>query len=192
MAKAVATFVIEHLEPKMYPWCLLEYKHISKRVGKKNLMFANVRTEGESLKPLGEVHKNSVKQLKLTKACVLDPSSSKTLTPQIAKRFDYFIFGGILGDNPQRFRTKRELSSKLKLPSYNLGDKQMSTDTAVIVCSEIVKGIPLSKMKFVEELEFEEESGFYRILPYRYLMEKGKVVFTPRLKALLKKIGHKL
>jgi len=176
----------------MYPWCLLEYKHISKKVGKKNLMFTNVQTGGKNLSELGEIKKTSVKQLKLPKACVLDPSATKELTPREASKYKYFIFGGILGDNPQRFRTKRELTSVLKLPAYNLGKKQMSTDTAVIVCSKITKGIPLSKMAFVEELEFEEESGFYRILPYRYLVENKKVVFTPGLKALMKKMGQRL
>jgi ribosome biogenesis SPOUT family RNA methylase Rps3 len=185
-------FVIEHLEPELYKWCLLEYEHISKRVGKANLMFTNIKTGGGKLSMLGEVKKGSVRKLRLTKACVLDPSSPKELTPREAGRYDYFIFGGILGDNPQRFRTKKELSSKLKLPAFNLGDRQMSTDTAVIVCSTIVKGTPLGKMKFQDDLEFEEEPGFFRILPYRYLIEKGKVVFTPGLKVLMKKMGHKL
>ncbi|HKZ49659.1 MAG TPA: SAM-dependent methyltransferase [Candidatus Nanoarchaeia archaeon] len=186
-------FIIEHLETQMYPWCLLEYRHISKRVGRKNLMFTNVTTRDEGkLSGLGKVHDKSVKALKLAKACVLDPAAKKTLTPREASKYDFFIFGGILGDNPQRFRTKRKLSSKLKLPTYNLGDKQMSTDTAVIVCNLITRGIPLEKMKFQDDYEIEEEPGFYRILPYRYLMEKGKVVFTPGLKALLKKMGHKL
>src|SRR3989338_10620936 len=27
-------YIIEHLEEKLYPWCLLEYTHISKMVGK--------------------------------------------------------------------------------------------------------------------------------------------------------------
>ena len=188
----MATFIIEHLEKEMYPWCMLEYKHISKKVGKKNLMFTNVKAGAGLVKSLGNVQSKSVKDLQLKKACVLDPSSTKTLTPKEAKKYHYFIFGGILGDNPQRFRTKRELSSVLKLPTYNLGDRQMSTDTAVIVCKKIVDGTPLEKLKFIEELEFEEGDGFYRILPYRYLMEKGKVVFTPGLKKLLKDLGHKL
>ena len=183
--------LIEHLEPEMYDWCVLEYKHISKRV-KGKLMITNVEKGANKIKNLGRVYKDSVKTLKLKKACVLDPSASKELTPKEAKKYNYFIFGGILGDNPQRFRTKKELSSKLKLPKYNLGDKQMSTDTAVIVCKKITEGKALKDLKFVNELEIEEEPGFYRVLPYRYLIEKGKVVFTPGLKKLLKKIGHKL
>jgi ribosome biogenesis SPOUT family RNA methylase Rps3 len=68
----------------------------------------------------------------------------------------------------------------------------MSTDTAVIVCKKIVDGTPLGKLKFIEEYEIEEEPGLYRILPYRYLVEKGKVVFAPGLEHFLKKLKPKL
>ena len=183
----MAKFIIEHLEPEVYPWCLLEYAHISKRVGKTNLIFTNVTKGAIKLKNLGEIKKESVKDLKLKRACILDPTAQKTLTPEIAKQCDYFIFGGILGDNPQRFRTKKELSSKLNFPKFNLGAKQMSTDTAVIVCKKIVDGVNLDKLKFVEEYFVDEGEGLERIMPYRYLVEAGKVVFTPGLRKLLKK-----
>ena len=184
----MAKFIIEHLEPQMYEWCIIEYKHISKSVCKKNLIFTNVKTGGKALKALGEVKKESIKDIALKKACVLDPSSTRELTPREASKYDYFIFGGILGDNPQRFRTKKLITSKLNLPSFNLGKRQMSTDTAVIVCSEIVNGKPLEKMKFQDDYEIAEGCGFYRILPYRYLIEKGKIAFAPGLKAFLKKL----
>ena len=183
----MAKFIIEHLEPKVYPWCLLEYAHISKRVGKGNLIFTNVAKGTIKLKNLGEIKKEGVKDLKLKRACILDPSAEKTLTPETAKQFDHFIFGGILGDNPQRFRTKKELSTKLNFPKFNLGTKQMSTDTAVIVCKKIVDGVNLDKLEFVEEYFVDEGKGLERILPYRYLVEAGKVVFTPGLRKLLKK-----
>ncbi len=38
-------FIIEHLEPELYPWCLIEYKHISKIVGKNNLIYTNINKE---------------------------------------------------------------------------------------------------------------------------------------------------
>ncbi|MEK6807924.1 MAG: SAM-dependent methyltransferase [Nanoarchaeota archaeon] len=188
----MAKFVIEHLEPEVYPWCLLEYSHISKRVGKSNLIFTNVINSTVKLKNLGEIKKESVKALKLKKACILDPSAKETLTPKIAKKFSFFIFGGILGDNPQRFRTRKELSSKLSFPKFNLGAKQMSTDTAVIVCKKIVGGKNLSELEFVEEYFINEGEGLERILPYRYLIERGNVVFAPGLKKLLKTRGQKL
>jgi len=184
---SMTTFVIEHLEPRMYPWCLLEYKHISQIVGKGNLIFTNVKKGAEKLKKLGEVKKESVKDLKLQKACILDPSAKKLLTPKEAKKFDYFIFGGILGDNPQRFRTKRDLTSKLKLPAFNLGPKQMSTDTAVYVTKKIIDGTPLEKLKFVEEIEFEDKDGCFVGLPFRYVIEDGKTVMAKGLREFVLK-----
>ena len=38
-------FVIEHLESELYEWCLIEYEHISKIVGKDNLTFTNIKSE---------------------------------------------------------------------------------------------------------------------------------------------------
>jgi len=188
----MAKFIIEHLEPEMYPWCILEYKHISKRVGNGNLIFTNIRKGAEKIKNLGEIIKKSVKKLKLVRACILDPCAKEMLTPATAKKFDYFIFGGILGDNPQRFRTKKELTLRLGLPAFNLSSRQMSTDTAVIVCKKVVDGKNLGKLKFVDEFEVVEGKNLSRILPYRYLVENGTVVFTPGLRGLLKKHGHKL
>ncbi len=185
-------FIIEHLEPLMYAWCVLEYKHISSVVGKRQLIFTNVKKGADKIKDLGNIRKESARNLKLMKACILDPSAKKALTPEIAKQFGNFIFGGILGDNPQRFRTKRELSSKLNLPAFNLGPKQMSTDTAVIVCKKIVDGKNLSELEFVEEYVISEGEGLERLLPYRYLVEAGKTVFTPGLKKLLEARGQKL
>ena len=70
-------FVLEHLEKKMYKWCLIEYKHISEIVGKENLWFTNVRSK--VLNGLGKAIKKSVSELDLNNACVLDPEASKTL-----------------------------------------------------------------------------------------------------------------
>ena len=36
-------FIIEHLEKKLFEWCLIEYEHISKIVGKNNLIITNVK-----------------------------------------------------------------------------------------------------------------------------------------------------
>ena len=178
-------FVIEHLEPKLYQWCFFEYKHISKIVGKNNLIFTNINSL--KLKKFGKVRKESVTKLKLHRACTLDPSANQTLTPKIAKEFDYFIFGGILGDNPQKFRTKIELTTKLKLPAFNLGKEQMSTDTAVYVVKKMLRGKTISDLKFVDEIEFKEKDGSFVCLPYRYVVEKGKPIFAPGLKEFVLK-----
>jgi len=46
---AKTVYIIEHLEPKLFPWCMIEYKHISKTVGKSNLWFTNIKQKGKVL-----------------------------------------------------------------------------------------------------------------------------------------------
>src|SRR3989338_2394151 len=118
-------YVIEHLEPKVFKWCVLEYRHISETVGRKNLIFTNVKNGRKLLEPLGKVYKESINELKLKNACVLDISAEKTLG-KADNKFDYILLGGILGDYPRRRRTRR---IKVRAEKRNLGKKQMSTDT---------------------------------------------------------------
>ena len=118
-------YILEHLEKRLYTWCLLEYEHISQLVGKEKLIFTNIKTEKQKakLKPFGQVESKSVINLGLNneKVCILDPFAPKTLTSEDGKRFEYFIFGGILGDYPMRARTKEELQNfKLPPPSIEL------------------------------------------------------------------------
>jgi ribosome biogenesis SPOUT family RNA methylase Rps3 len=181
----MATFVIEHLEPRLYKWSLLEYTHISEKVCKKNLLFTN--TNSKKLQKLGKTSKNSVTKLKLEKACVLDPEAPQTLTPTLARKFQYFIFGGILGDYPPKKRTSSSLTIKLSCPAFNLGKEQMSTDTAVLVVQKITQGKKLSQLQFQQGLALKVAEGEEVILPYQYLVEKGKPVVTPGLKEMLKK-----
>lgn len=183
-------FVIEHLEQEMYPWCLIEYEHISKIVGKKNLLFTKVpKKDISKISKYGEVKSESVLDLHLKKACLLDPKSPQTLKP--TDTFDYFIFGGILGDYPEQGRTEKYLTSKLKnVETRNLGAKQMSTDTAVLVTKTILDGTVFEKIKFIDEPEIELKKGKFSesiLLPYRYVAEKGKPVLHKKLLDYLKK-----
>ncbi len=176
------TFVIEHLEPELFEWCRIEYSHISDWVGKDNIIVANVKEKLSFCKS----DKRHVWDLNLKNACVLDPDAKETLTPKIAKKFDVFVFGGILGDDPPRKRTEPELTSKLNFPSFNLGKAQMSTDTAVIVTKLVCDGIPLEKLKFQEGLEVETGENESVSLPYKYLLKDGKVVISDKLVEKLK------
>jgi len=178
-------FVIEHLEPKVFPWCKLEYAHISKWVGKSNLFFTN--TSSRVLSKFGKVSRRSIKDIKFERACILDPESPITLTPVIAKKFDFFIFGGILGDDPPRDRTKTELTKFLSYPSFNLGKAQMSTDTAVIVTKLICDGNKLEDLKFQEGIELDIANGESVCLPYKYLLIKGRPLLAPGILDLLRK-----
>jgi len=185
-------FIIEHLESRVYKWCFLEYKHISKIVGKQNVIFTNVKNakDQEKLKPFGKVDKRSVAELSLKNCCVLDPKAKKTLNPKEAKKFDYFIFGGILGDHPPKERTKVLLTSRMKNSDVrNLGDKQFPTDNAVLVVKKIIEGKNLKEIRFADNIELEIKEGESVVIPYRYVFENGPVIFDELIE-FIKKSGR--
>ncbi|MFQ5621691.1 MAG: SAM-dependent methyltransferase [Candidatus Nanoarchaeia archaeon] len=180
--------IIEHLDPKVWPWSVLEYRHISSIVGKENVIFTRVaKREFHKLLGFGEVHEERVKDLKFENVCILDPEAEEVLKPS-DKKFDYFLFGGVLGNEPMDQRTDKELSSQLGYERRHLGKKQMSTDTAVNVVFKIIEvGIPFDKLKFVDDIEIEIEEGYSNIMPYRYLVgEDGKPVLPEGLIEYLK------
>ena len=180
------TYVIEHLEEKAWKWCTIEYKHISQIVGKKKMWIANTRSN--SLKSIATIKKESVTTLNLRNACILDPAARKTLTPKEANRFDYFIFGGILGNFPAQKRTTPELTSRLKnAAARNIGKKQMSTDTAVYVVKQIVEGKKLSDLAFQDKIEIGLGKNESTILPYRYIILNKKPLISKELVNYLKK-----
>lgn len=179
-------YIIEHLEEKVWPWCILEYKHISEIVGKNNLIFTNVpKKEKKKLEKFGKVYTRSVLKLKLKKCCLMEMIANKQLSEKDKEKFDYFVFGGILGDNPPRGRTK--VLHKLNCEMRNLGKKQMSTDTAVLVAHKVLNGEKLSKIKFKDTIEIETAKNESVILPFRYVIENGKPVLAKGLLEMLKK-----
>lgn len=181
-------FIIEHLEPKLWPWCIIEYKHISKTVGKKNLWFTNIpHSQIKKLAKFGKVFTQSVKSMKLENACVLDPESETALTPKNSSPVEYFIFGGILGDNPPKKRTTPELTKFLpNAKVFNIGKPQMSTDNAVYVVKKIIDGTPLEKIPFQDEIEIQLNKIESTILPYRYALVNGKPFYSKELIKYLK------
>jgi ribosome biogenesis SPOUT family RNA methylase Rps3 len=178
-------YVIEHLEPEMYEWCLIEYRHISKIVGKESLIFTNVKKGAEKLEGLGEVHPESVKELGLKNVCLLDADAKETLSPA-DKKFGYLVFGGILGDNPPQKRTAKHLGS-LKAEQRNLLEKQMPTDTAVFVAKKIIDGTAIDKINFKDEIEVPTGEGESAIFPFRYVLVDGKPLISEELIEHLKK-----
>lgn len=182
-------FVIEHLEPELYEWCIIEYKHISEIVGKDSLYFTNIKsTDVSKLEKYGSVFTQSVKHMNLNAIAVLDPESDVLLTKQNAAKHQYFIFGGILGDNPPRKRTTPEVTQFLPhATTYNIGKEQMSTDNAVFVVAQILKGKKFEDMQFQDTIEIPISKIQSTILPYRYPLVNGKPNISPALKKYLKK-----
>lgn len=179
-------FVIEHLEPKLSRWCLLEYRHMAMEVGKGQLWFTNVKKPNSELAKIGEVFSKKAHEIPMERPCVLDPEGEKTLSPQDCKRFTHLVFGGILGDYPPKKRT-REVFPKVKVERRNLGPVQMSTDTAVVVAKIICDGTPLERITFQDTIEIEMGDGESVELPYRYIMEDGKPVLPEGLIEYLRK-----
>lgn len=184
-------FIIEHLEPKLFPWCMIEYKHISKIVGKRNLWFTNVKQKSKAvneLKKYGKVFSQSVREMNLSDACVLDAESRECLEPKDSKNFKYFVFGGILGDYPPRKRTKKELTQFVKgAESRHIGKKQFSTDNAVYVTWKIANGESMEMMKFKNKFELPINKVETMILPYLYPLVHGKPHISEELVKFLKR-----
>jgi ribosome biogenesis SPOUT family RNA methylase Rps3 len=168
-------FIIEHLDKKVYPWCLIEYKSISKMLGKSKVWFTNIdKKDINKLVKYGKVFSKSVKTMNLKEACVLDPQAKLTLDPKNSQKFKFFIVGGILGDYPPKKRTKKELTKFIKAKSMNLGKSQFSTDNAVYVTKKIIEGKKLSEMKFQNNIKIKINSVLTTILPYKYPLIKDK------------------
>jgi ribosome biogenesis SPOUT family RNA methylase Rps3 len=190
-------YIIEHLEPKLFDWCIFEYEHISEIVGKENLWFTNIKDKKDArkLEKFGKIFFQSVKEMKElnnSRTCVLDPEIDTTLNPKECNSFDYFIFGGILGDYPPRKRTKEELTKFLRnIEVRNIGKEQMSTDNAVYTVFQIANGKGFKDLKFQDGVSVKINNFESVDLPYRYnlLIENGrkKIFMSPKVVEYLKK-----
>lgn len=134
-------------------WVTLEYSHMLSLVGPSSTVhFTSLSST--SIPPLTASLNNNPKAQPATKpilellpalsppvdkvrVCLLDPKAEKVIAPEDADKFDVFLYGGILGDDPPRDRTG-ELR-KLGFEGRHLGEKQMTTDTAVGVTKKVIE-----------------------------------------------------
>jgi ribosome biogenesis SPOUT family RNA methylase Rps3 len=180
-------FIIEHLDPHLWKWCYVEYEHISEFVGKKNLIFTNIKKEKEKIKlsKLGKVYSKSIKEMNLKNMCILDPSAKVTLNSK--DKFDYILLGGILGDYPRKKRTKKELTDKIRgSPARNLDKYQMSTNTAAYVALKIINGTPLKNIKFRRKLKVKVNDFEEIELPFSFVEENGELILPKNYIKLIK------
>ena len=189
-------FVIEHLEPKLFEWCLIEYRHISEIVGAKNAFFTNARKKDFSkLKNIGKTYEKGISELcsqkVFGKACVLSQHAKKTLSSEDNNKFQCLVFGGILGDDPAKKRTAQITNSlksrKITFGERNLGGKQMPTDVAVFVAKKILEGAKFHEMKFCDNVEIEIDENESIILPFRYAVDGNKITISEKLVDYLRK-----
>lgn len=195
-------YVIEHMEQGFTEWVILEYSTIIKEVGKENLLLTSLpqgTTDSDIPKELlalglqwtsDDVSQAGTEALPIVKerVCLLDPSAEKDLVPGEAEAFDYFVFGGILGDHPPRDRTG-ELRRKYGFEGRRLGSKQMTTDTAVRVTQLIVKDKkPFEDIDFIDYPEFRFNKNEATEMPFRYVLDgNGRPILPEGMLDLIKR-----
>ncbi len=192
-------FIIEHLEPELFEWCFIEYEHISEIVGNNNLVFTNIKNKDNQnkLRKLGNVFNEKFSELneKLNfnknKICILSQYAKKTLETNDKNRFEYFVFGGILGDKPAKRRTgdilKELKDNKIKFEERNLGSAQMPTDNAVYASKKILDGAKLNDLKFIDEVEVQINENESVSLPFRYIVDNNNLIISEKLVEHLRK-----
>ena len=186
-------FVIEHLEPELFEWCLIEYEHISRILGKSNLIFTNIKNNNDALKlkKYGDIIDRKISELKFQNLCILSQYAEKTLMTNDKDKFKYFVFGGILGDNPAKKRTEDIIESleakNIGFWQRSLGNVQMPTDVAVYVAKKILDGAKLSELIFIDKVEIEVDENESIVLPFRYVIDNNKLVISEKLVEYLRK-----
>ncbi len=177
--------VIEHLEPVLSRWALVEYRHAA-RIAGDLLLITNVRdpAERELLSGFCRVEGRSVAELGVPceRMVVLDPRAPEPLEPEDVKGAELVVVGGIMGDFPPRGRTAELLTSRLPgALMRNLGPGQLSVDGAVYVALQVMRGRRLEELEFVDGVEIR--LGKYHVvrLPYRYPVVGGRPLISEEL-----------
>ncbi|PCH36884.1 DUF431-domain-containing protein [Wolfiporia cocos MD-104 SS10] len=203
------TYVVEHMEEdeessKAIPrWVELEYMHMRSLAGTgahvefTHLSQSSCKTLSSLFSDTAEredtaeasTHTISVMELMkqrgvpIEKVCLLDPRAEKELSPSDGDgEFEWFLFGGILGDDPPRDRTG-ELRV-LGFPNRHLGPVQMTTDTALGVTKLVVQDkIPLSKIPYVDHPTIVFNSKESVEMPFKYIADKrGEPILPPGMR----------
>lgn len=201
-------YIIEHMEAGFTEWVILEYSQIIRDLGAKNLLLTSLpkaTTEADipqKLKDLGlqwttkELTQITSQDfdfvpssgIEVAKTCLLDPRADEDLVPEDGAKFDFFVFGGILGDHPPRDRTK-ELKIKYGLQGKRLGDKQMTTDTAIRTTQIIIeKKTKFEDIKFIDYPEIRFSKYEATEMPFRYVLDQeGNPILPAGMLDLIKK-----
>ncbi|KAH3665410.1 hypothetical protein OGAPHI_003594 [Ogataea philodendri] len=194
-------YIIEHMEQGFTEWVTLEYCQIIRDVGKDNLILTSLPGQIKEddiplcLREMGLnwTTKDTTEFLDLNtaKLCLLDPRAEIDLQPADKLKFDYFVFGGILGDHPPRDRTS-ELKHKLGCETRRLGHLQMTTDTAVRTTKLIVEGTKFEDIKFIDYPEIRYNIHEATEMPFRYVLnDQNEPILPEGMLNLIKKDSEK-
>ena len=138
------TFIVEHMDPELEKWQILEYSTIASECASASSQFI-LSGLPKHVSDLSQVEQSpsSVDDLvsgagiPKERVCLLDPRGESDLAPEDGDKFDVFVFGGILGDDPPRDRT-----AELRVKGFGgrrLGKGQLTTDTAARVTRIVVQ-----------------------------------------------------
>ncbi len=191
--------IVEHLEPKLTEWLLLEYRHASKW-WYPDLIFTNVKSgeDAEKLGQLGEVMRERFYEVveESDKIVVLDPFGEKVLEPEDLKDASFVVIGGICGDvefdgRTRKMVTAQALSCLRNVVVRNLGRVHFPIDQAAIIAKLVAEGRKLDEIEVREGMDIvlEESRGFKRVvhLPYGYVVINDRVQLADGFTEFLKK-----
>ncbi|KAG8624856.1 hypothetical protein KVT40_007923 [Elsinoe batatas] len=184
------SFVVEHLDPELEEWSALEYMAIGRESEAAGCLFylSSVSPELKVPPALQQSRATKVEQRSVEgifasnkdRVCLLDPAAKTELSPSDADKFDVFLFGGILGDDPPRDRT-----SELRKKGYTgrrLGPVQMTTDTAVRVTRIVVMDrVALDDIKYVDHPEIKVNEHESTQMPFRYVVDSAGQPILPEV-----------
>ena len=112
------------------------------------------------------------KQEDMDTLCFMDFRAEKELCPETDQSLKFIVFGGILGDHPPQDRAKDFREKNFK-QIRNLKKVQMTTDTALMVTSEIQElRKPMSDMKFTENPEVPIDANSVSFLDHHFSIDR--------------------
>lgn len=184
-------FVIEHLEPNLSEWLLIEYSHAAQIVGRKRLLITKVKKKSEfrKLARVARVERKRARELfKQRELIVLDPHARKNLSSADLRGKRAIVIGGILGEEPPLGRTKELLTRSLpRTLARNLGKHQLAIDGAAYIVKRVLDGKRLEEVPVQLGLEIQISEVHSTFLPYAFPLVRGKPLISRALIVYLKR-----
>lgn len=140
----------------------------------------------------------------------MDSESPDLLQPCDSIDFDFFLLGGILGNGMHlkyQFSTnhptlivdefdfdRTALLRSRGFPTRNLGNMQMSTDTAAVTTKKIVTdGMSFGDITFIDRPEIAVDDMERIIMNFRYIADDaGQPIMAPGVLDLIKSVDFDL
>lgn len=177
--------VVEHLEPMLSEWMVIEYRAVAGIVGRERFWITNVRGQDDRLvlkSIAGRVFAKSIADMEVPlKLILLDPAASTPLRPEDFGEDACILVGGIMGDFPPKHRTgffRERIGRHVDVAPRNIGLLQFPIDAAVYVALKISEGKFLDEIPLVDGLRIIVDEFHEVELPYGYPVKNGRVVIS--------------